>query len=73
MGLHWHSHNWKDEAEKYNPPSGRAFEVSGVTNDVQADIIKKELYGFTVVTQKCEGCGKTRAYKVYGKTANSSS
>jgi len=57
-------HKWETIGEKFN------LAREGYTARFDTENERKLLFGFTVVTQECTSCTKTRAYTVLGETAN---
>lgn len=60
----FHRHHWKTIGERYNPrPEG----MTSFKGD--AESLVRVAYGFTVITQECESCGRVEARSVAGRTA----
>lgn len=57
-----HFHKWSDESSTYNPgmPS---FKGSGMSDES----LKRLVFGFTVVIQRCDGCGQIKPVEFIGK------
>lgn len=61
----FHRHKWKTTGEKYTPRNHNMTHFEGHTND---DLYLKVMFGVTVITQECAGCGLLRTEGVPGQT-----
>ena len=58
------NHKWDTTGEKFNLP--REDHIAKFDTATE----RKLLFGFTIITQECTSCTKTRAYTVLGETEN---
>lgn len=57
----WCRHRWVDADRRFVPPVSRHVKVR---NDER--LANQVAFGFTVVEQRCEKCGKVRAVELFG-------
>jgi hypothetical protein len=58
-----HQHQWEPVATDYQAPPEFLTSVQGAS----ADVLREAMFGVTIVTQRCTGCGWTDFSRTAGK------
>lgn len=61
----FHRHNWGLSGERFTPHPETMTRFEG---DVTEETYLMVVYGLTLITQRCYGCGLVRVEKVPGRT-----
>jgi hypothetical protein len=65
----FHRHHWLTVGEKYTP---RDSDITSFHGNTDEDTYLKVVYGLTVISQQCDGCGLLKTEGIPGQTIGAS-